>query len=260
MQKNQARLLFRLIAIIVVLGIAFWLSIRLINFLRPTWLKPVTEKHTNFGIVLPAGYPVHGIDVSRHQSDIEWSRVEKMKSGGIGISFVFIKAAEGITRQDPSFDANWNAIHNTGLIRGAYHFYYPSRDAIKQAQNFISQVKLTTGDLPPVADIEYTNGKSKKQICDGLSLFLKELEKHYKVKPIIYTNLSFYNDFLKAEFDEYPLWISCYYEEDRFYASCDHDWTFWQHSESGRVDGIAGSVDFNVFKGSIKELRKMCIP
>lgn len=210
--------------------------------------------------MLPSGYTVHGIDVSRHQDEIDWQKVESMRSDSIRISFVFIKATEGITRQDPSFEQNWKAIKKTKLIRGAYHFYYPSRDALKQAKNFISQVNLVKGDLPPVVDIEYSNGKSKKKICEGLTKFVNEIEKKYKVKPIIYTNLSFYNDYLDGEFDSYPVWISCYFEQERFNSSCSFRWKFWQHSEQGKVNGIAGNVDFNVFNGGEKDLLKLCIP
>jgi lysozyme len=259
MQQKQSKLLFRLIATLAVLGFSFWLCIWIIGYFRHYQPKQVSEKHKTFGIVLPANYAVHGIDVSRHQSDIEWDRVEKMKSDSISISFVFIKAAEGITRQDPAFERNWESIRKTGMLRGAYHFYYPSRDAKKQARNFISQVKLGKGDLPPVADIEHSNGKSRKKICEGLHIFLDELEKKYKVRPIIYTNLSFYNTYLHGDFDDYPLWISCYFEEERFYANCSHKWTFWQHSEKGKADGIAGNVDFNVFNGTLQDLKKLCI-
>ena len=260
MAVKQGKLVFRLIAVMSVLGISFWLSLWFLGYLRSYRPKPVKEVHRNFGIQVPAGYTIHGIDVSRHQSDVDWLRVEKMRSDSLGISFVFIKAAEGITREDPAFEKNWSSIRKTGLIRGAYHFYHPTRDAKKQAMNFISQVKLSKGDLPPVADIEHSGGKSKKKICEGLSVFLKELEKKYKVKPIIYTNISFYRDYLDGEFDSYPLWISCYYDPERFYSGFSHKWVFWQFSESGHVDGIDGEVDFNVFNGNMAELKKLCIP
>jgi lysozyme len=259
-KASPGKLLLRLGIVIVLVGLLFLLSIRLINGFRNIPSRSKNKIHTSFGIVLPSGYTVHGIDVSRHQEVIEWEKVDSMHSGGEKIDFVFIKATEGITRQDPNFETNWKAIKKTKLIRGAYHFYYPTRDASMQARNFISQVSLSKGDLPPVADIEHSGGKSKKKICEGLAVFLNKLEKKYKVKPIIYTNLSFYNDYLMGEFDSYPLWISCYYDEDRFKSSCAHEWTFWQHSERGKVNGIAGNVDFNVLNGSIEDLKKLCIP
>jgi len=230
----------------------------------PSWIRSFFEKEsgnappvTSFGIIMPQGYSVHGIDVSKHQGKIDWKRVSRMEKNDIRISFAFIKATEGITRQDDKFETNWKQAAQNGLLRGAYHFYYPSRDADKQANNFIKMVKLSSGDLPPVVDIEYSNGKSKEKICEDLQLFLERLEKHYGVKPIIYTNINFFTTKLKDSFDKYPLWIAGYFDHDRFYNEFDAPWIFWQHSEKGKVDGIRGSVDFNVFKGDIGSLKEM---
>jgi lysozyme len=208
---------------------------------------------------MPKGYTVHGIDISKHQGVIDWKRVNKMKENGIQISFTFIKATEGITRQDDKYEINWKQSGQNDILRGAYHFYYPSRDANKQADNFIKVVKLSKGDLPPVVDIEYSNGKSAKKISDDLMVFIKRLEKQYGVKPILYTNTNFYNTFLIGKFDEYPLWIAGYFDHERFYNEFTTPWILWQHSEKGKVDGIRGNVDFNVFKGSREKLQSMCL-
>ena len=218
-----------------------------------------TPKIESFGIVLPKGYTVHGLDVSKHQGNIDWKRVSLMEKHGIRIAFAFIKATEGISRQDQKFNSNWRNSAENGLIHGAYHFYYPSRDAVKQADNFIGMVKLNKGDLPPVVDIELSNGKSSKKICQGLKIYLQKIEKHYLVKPIIYTNIHFYNTYLKGNFDDYPLWIAGYYNHDRFYKEFKAPWVLWQHSERGKVDGIKGVVDFNVFNGSVVKFNEMII-
>jgi lysozyme len=212
---------------------------------------------SSFGIIMPKGYSVHGIDVSKHQGNIDWKRVSRMKDNGINISFTFIKATEGITRQDNKFETNWKQSAQNGLLRGAYHFYYPSRDAVQQADNFIQVVKLSKGDLPPVVDIEYSNGKSAKQICADLKVYIDRIEKHYEVKPIIYTNTNFYNTYLIGNFDDYPLWIAGYFDHDRFYNEFNTPWILWQHSEQGKVDGIRGKVDFNVYKGSFEKLMSL---
>jgi lysozyme len=209
---------------------------------------------TTFGIVMPKGYSIHGIDVSKHQGRIDWQRISRMQENGIRISFVFIKATEGITRQDDQFKENWQKAAEAGLIRGAYHFYYPSRDAAKQAANLIKMLRLKPGDLPPVVDVETSNGRSSGQIQKGLKQFLGILEKKYGVKPILYTNTSFYKRFLSGSFDSYPLWIAGYYDHERFYSEFNVPWSFWQHSESGRADGIRGKVDFNVFRGNRAKL------
>jgi lysozyme len=240
------------------------LLIMLLILKAPAWFNTLfnrdigtTPPVASFGIIMPKGYSVHGIDVSKHQGSIDWKRVSQMKKNGIQITFVFIKATEGITRQDNKFLTNWKHSEQNGLLRGAYHFYYPSRDAGKQADNFINIVKLSKGDLPPVVDIEYSNGKSAKKICDDLKVFVERLEKYYTVKPIIYTNINFYNTYLIGNFDNYPLWIAGYFDHDRFYNEFTTPWILWQHSEGGKVDGIGGNVDFNVFNGSLEKLKRM---
>lgn len=244
----------------------FLLIIMLMIIKAPDWFNSLFNRNpgklppvSSFGIIMPEGYSVHGIDVSKHQGTIDWKRVSKMKKKDIRVSFTFIKATEGITRQDNKFESNWDQSANNGILRGAYHFYYPSRDAVKQADNFIKVVKLNAGDLPPVVDIEYSNGKSKQKICDDLKVFISRLEKHYGVKPIIYTNINFYTTYLDGSFDKYPLWIAGYFDHDRFYNEFLTPWVIWQHSESGKVDGINGSVDFNVFKGNLDSMKRMTL-
>jgi lysozyme len=259
--SKNTNLLFRLVLIPATL-----LLITILLIKAPAFLNKIAFTKENpappvksFGILMPGGYAVHGIDVSKHQGTIDWKRVSRMRINGIWISFAFIKATEGITRQDQKFKTNWKQSAQNGLLRGAYHFYYPSRDADKQADNFIKMVTLTKGDLPPVADIEVSNGRSAEKIREGLKIFINRLEKHYKVKPIIYTNINFYNTYLKGSFEEYPLWIAGYFDHDRFYNEFNTPWVIWQHSEKGKVDGIKGNVDFNVFKGSLEKLRRMRI-
>jgi len=244
----------------------FLLIILLLILKAPAWFDTLFNRDAStapaiasFGILMPKGYSVHGIDVSKHQGNIDWKRVGRMKKNDIRIAFAFIKATEGITRQDDKFVTNWKEAARNGLLRGAYHFYYPSRDANQQADNFIKMVKLSKGDLPPVVDIEYSNGKSKQKICDDLKVFISRLEKQYGVKPIIYTNINFYSTYLQGSFDKYPLWIAGYFDHDRFYNEFLAPWIIWQHSEKGKVDGIRGSVDFNVFKGSLDSLTEMSV-
>ncbi len=259
MAKKEVRILFRMLLIISSIVLLLILAIGITKYFRYSGNKQTEKKIKSFGIHLPSGFPIHGIDVSRHQGKIDWKRVATMKSKNTVITFAFVKATEGITRQDNKFKYNWEQTKNNNILRGAYHFYYPSRDAEKQAENFISQVKLSKGDLPPVVDIELSNGKSTAEIQKGLQMILDKLEEHYNVKPIIYTGINFYNNHLIGKFDDYPLWIAGYFDHDRFYNEFGTPWIFWQHSEKGKVDGIRGNVDFNVFNGSQAKLAKLCL-
>lgn len=226
------------------------------------WLKEEDAlnfvKYEEFGIEMPVNYAVHGIDVSKFQKNINWSAVEQMQVDRIHISFAFIKATEGITRQDANFKQNWRRAKKAGIVRGAYHFFYSTRDPLKQVINFQNVVQLEPGDLPPVLDIEVHNNQPAAVIRSTARIWLEEMEKAYGVKPIIYTNMHFYETYLGEEFDRYPLWVAHYYQKER--PSTRRQWVFWQHSDIGRVNGISTTVDFNVFRGDSLALRKLCIP
>ena len=211
-----------------------------------------------FGIPMPARYEIHGIDVSRYQQRIQWDAVKKMKGGNVKIGFAFIKATEGNTRVDPFFKRNWERSQEAGVVRGAYHFFLVHKDAEKQANNIIKNVKLQSGDLPPVLDVEVTFKKSSDQIRQSVKQWLDITEAHYGVKPIIYTNADFYKRHLQGHFDDYPLWVAHYLQPHQ--PRISRDWSFWQHSEQGRVNGILSKVDFNVFNGDSADFQSLLVP
>ena len=139
-----------LIAVLVFVGYIGWLwrQSRKMQFVH----------YREFGIPIPADYPIHGIDVSRYQQRISWEQVKAMQVNEIKLGFAFIKATEGNGNVDPYFKRNWKKAKEAGVIRGAYHFFIASKDGMKQAQNFMKKVSLESGDLPPVLDVEQTNG------------------------------------------------------------------------------------------------------
>lgn len=254
----------RQLLVIFVLVFGIW------ALLDPTfWFKIVSffeypihyKEYREFGIRIPSNYDLHGIDVSRYQKRIDWNRVRKMKVGDITLQFAFVKATEGSWIKDKYFDQNWENAKSAGLIRGAYHFFHPNVSPKAQAFNFMKTVSLRTGDLPPVVDIEDECGMSRTQIRQNTKTFLQILEKKYKVKPILYTNRDFYkNTFAdQADFDGYRFWIA-HYHVTSLDLPDDRDWDFWQHSDRGNVNGINADVDFNVFRGSREDLRKICLP
>ena len=215
-------------------------------------------RYDAFGIDIPTQYAIHGIDVSKYQEIINWESVQSMNVEGVKIGFAFIKATEGILNKDRHFNRNWKKAKEAGVVRGAYHFFIPSKSGRQQAENFISQVDLEKGDLPPVIDIEQTLGVPETKIRERVKEFLDILENHYGVQPIIYTNVDFYKQVLEDEFDEYPLWVAHYLQKDR--PRIHRPWQFWQHSETGRVNGIFARVDFNVFSGDSLEFRQLLVP
>lgn len=199
-------------------------------------------------------FEVRGIDVSHYQEHIAWDTVAQQD-----LDFVFVKATEGITLYDSLFKKNWTEIQRVGLKRGAYHFFRPTYSAEKQALNFIRNVPLQAGDLRPVLDVEVLDGASKIEMLAGMYTWLYLAEIAYGAKPIIYTNQVFYNTYLNGHFTDYPLWIARYHvRQPKLHDG--RDWQFWQYGNEGRIPGITGQVDFNVFAGTAAELEKWTIP
>jgi lysozyme len=200
-------------------------------------------------------YAIRGIDVSHYQSAIDWEKVANQQ-----LDFVFVKATEGITLNDSSFNNNWKAIKSEGLRRGAYHFYRANVSPEQQALNFIRNVKMEAGDLPPVLDVETLDGAGKIELLAGMVTWLYMVEIAYGVKPVIYSNQKFYNTYLSGQFEDYPLWIARYHNALQPNLADGRKWKFWQRRDTGKLDGIEGDVDMNVFQGTQKELESMCMP
>jgi lysozyme len=211
--------------------------------------------YPEFGIAVPENYAIHGIDVSHYQESINWELVKSMQVKNIKIGFAFIKATEGIGKVDSHFNKNWFKTKDAGVCRGAYHFFLATKSGKLQAQNFIDVVELKRGDLPPVLDVEQTNGVSTDKLRREVKAFLQTTEQYYGVKPIIYTNVDFYKQYLNGQFDDYPLWVAHYLRLDT--PRIKRDWLFWQHNEAGRVNGVLGKVDFNVFNGDSAAFRNL---
>lgn len=226
-------------------------------YISDLYYKPTFKHYTEFGIDIPVNYRIHGIDVSRYQQHISWDDVRQMQVKNVKIGFAFIKATEGTDRVDNNFRRNWFNAQQAGITRGAYHFFTASRSGKAQAENFLQMVKLQKGDLPPVLDIEQMNGTSVSDMQQRVADWLLLVEKKCRVKPIIYTNADFYKTFLAGRFDEYPLWVAHYLVKDK--PRVQRSWSFWQHNESGHVDGIDSFVDFNVFNGDSAAFRNMLI-
>ena len=205
----------------------------------------------------PAGYSIRGIDISHHQGVINWDKLRWAKIGDEPVSFIFMKATEGETLVDRQFDYNFEQAHEYGFIRGAYHFFVPGVPAYLQARNFLRKAKLVEGDLPPVLDIETIGRLSAEELRNETLIWLHLVENHFGVVPILYTNYTFKQNYLNTpEFDKYPYWIAHYYVKNLRYEG---EWRFWQHTDKGRLPGIKGDVDLNLFNGSMYNLRLLTI-
>ncbi len=193
-----------------------------------------------------------GIDISHHQQRIDWQRL--VQSGVL--HFAFVKATEGGDFQDPLFAENWAWLREIGIRRGAYHYLRPNRPGVLQAEHYLKTVDLQPGDLAPVLDIETTDGLPAEVVLQAAFDWLQHVERALRIRPIIYTNVYFYEHYLAGYLDDYPLWIARYSEEQPRLRS--RDWQFWQYSERGSLPGIERPVDFNFFYGTPQMLERLC--
>ena len=206
----------------------------------------------------PGGYEIRGIDISHYQGDIDWEQLQNAMIEKCPIRFIVMKATEGSSKIDPSFKYNFKQALEYGYIRGAYHFWSNHSSARQQAYFFLNNVPLESGDLPPVLDVEHKpKDKSVEDFQQDILTWLHIVEDRYHVKPIIYTYYKFKKQYLDTPvFDDYPYWIAHYYVDKIEYQG---EWKFWQHTDAGKLPGIKGYVDFNIYNGSFYDLKRLCI-
>lgn len=214
-----------------------------------TKIEKIISKHQNH---------IFGIDVSHYQGIINWQKVDYLEDS-IPVGFAIIRATAGNNRKDNYFTYNWREAKKNNILRAAYHYYRPNENSAEQAAFFIDKVKLESGDLAPILDIEEEPKiQSIASLRKGIQNWLNIVEAHYGKKPIIYTGDSFYTDYLKNQgFDDYPIWIANY--NNNITKPRNKNWIIWQFSDKGTVNGINEFVDLNVFDGNEKMLRLLTL-
>ena len=199
----------------------------------------------------PDGAMLDGIDVSKWQGYVDWNAV-----AASGIDFAFIRVSDGLNFQDAYFQSNWSEAKANGVVRGAYQFFRSDEDPVAQAQYLLDEMgPLEPGDLPPVCDVETSDGQSPATIVDRVQTWLDVVEGALGVKPLIYTSPGVWGSIVNSgAFSDYPLWVA------HWGASCPSmptgwtDWVVWQTSDSGSVPGVSGGVDTNLFNGDMEAL------
>ena len=190
-------------------------------------------------------YPVAGIDVSKHNGDIDYNEV-----AADNYQLVFIKASEGKTYKDDAFDRNYEAARDAGLKVGAYHFFRKNRSGKEQADNFLGVIAGKTLDLPLVIDLEddWGNGAttSRSTALQRVLEMIKCLkDKGYSV--MIYTNRDGYEKYYQDMLVDCDLWL-CSFTSPDLLPDVPH--VIQQYSHEGTVAGVSGKVDLNVYRGS----------
>jgi lysozyme len=203
----------------------------------------------------PTDYPIHGIDVSKFQGDIDWNAV-----AGSGVKFAWIKATEGGDNADARFQANWTGAKAAGVPHGAYHFVYWCRPPLEEMANFEQNAPVENDALPPVLDVEATPTSktchrhlTQEGAIAEMKVMLDEMERHYGKRPVIYTTVDFYQAILAdGAFMDYPIWVrSTKYQPSVKYGP--RPWHFWQYQSDGSIAGIQVHVDRDAFFGTEKQ-------
>ena len=210
---------------------------------------------------------LQGVDISAFQGYVDWKAMTKD-----GISFVVIKATEGIERDSRSesrkeyFLENWKKSQDFKVIRGAYHFFRANRDPILQAKAFLERVPdfLDEDVLPPILDIETDDNMPKSKIIARATEWLKIVHDEVGMRPIVYTYGEFANDYLNTGFGYYPLWIANYGTNQLTRPRVPTrklrlpqmwgNYLFWQYSSRGQVKGISTDADLNIYHGTQSQL------
>ena len=206
----------------------------------------------------PKQFPIHGIDISRHNKAIDWRRVKKE-----GVDFAFIKATEGKDDVDVRFAEFWAASKRVGIPRSGYHFYYFCAKPEDQADNYIRTVPKAHSSLPPILDVEWnpesptcTKRPTRAMVINVLRRWLRKIEHHYGQKPIIYTTPDFYEEnFAGGALPGYQYWLRSVKAEPK-YVYGSRPWVFWQYTGTGAIPGIEGKVDINAYQGSRSDWKK----
>ncbi|TFH84131.1 glycosyl hydrolase family 25 [Segatella hominis] len=213
---------------------------------------------------------IYGIDISKYQHvikgkkyNIDWKRLRISHLGNISrktingdvnypISFIYIKSTEGASLLNPFYRKDYVAARAHGYKVGSYHFFSTLTPATLQARQFLKNSYVKSGDLPPVLDVEPTKAQIKKMggvgvLLTRMRIWLRMVEKETGKRPIIYVSQTFVNRYLSKATDikqKYQVWIARYGE-----YKPDIKLVFWQLCPDGRVTGIRGHVDINVFNG-----------
>ena len=203
---------------------------------------------------IPRRYPVHGVDLSRFQAQVDWPTARAN-----GVNFAFLKATEGSDGVDPLFRSHWTGAAAAGVARGAYHVFYHCRPAIEQARWFIAHVPRDPHALPPVLDIEWTPTsptcrihRAPAEIRGEAGIFVHALAAHYGQRPVLYTTLDFYHDNDMGQLKDADFWLRSV-AAPMHAAYPSQVWRFWQYTSTGLVPGITGKVDLNAFAGSVQD-------
>ena len=233
------KLLKTIILLGILAGLGFW------GFVA------VRDRQININHWFVGGY-TRGVDVSSYQEEVDFGVLREQ-----GIEFAYIKATEGDSHKDKSFDLKWEKAALAGIPAGAYHYFSYGVSGAEQAKNFIAAMgDSLEGRLLPTVDMELSveevyDPPEIDEVVKGLKAFLAVVEEKYGVKPLIYAQKDYYDKYLAADFADYPRWV-----RNVFYPALvdfGEDWAVWQYDDRGELKGYDGEkyIDLNVVNRKI---------
>lgn len=184
-----------------------------------------------------------GIDVSKHQGNIDWKKVKNSKQ----VQFAILRAGYGreISQKDLQFENNYKGCKENGIPCGCYWYSYAlsEEEAVKEAKTFLEAVKGKVFEYPVFFDVEenaqFRLGKEK--VSAIIRAFLEYVEKQgYWVG--LYMSTSYLNGYVEDDIKKrYAVWVA------QYGSSCTYkgQYGIWQKSCKGKIDGISGDVDLN---------------
>lgn len=194
------------------------------------------------------GRQYRGIDISEFQGEIDFEEVRRS-----GIEAVYIRVGAG-EYTDEYFAENYERAKAAGLKIGFYH-YVTARsvdEGRRQARFFASLAAGREPDMRLTMDFEYFGSLSVSQINAISEAYLDELTALTKREAVIYSDLSnARNIFSRALAEKYPLWAAQYGADEPSANGKWREWVGLQYTDEGRVGGIYGNVDRNIFTEGI---------
>ena len=220
---------------------------------------------------MPEAHWIQGPDLNYWRQYVNWHRVAADEANH---QFAITKATQGDKFIDPTFDENWAGMRRVELIRGAYHYFRPEYDPVKQADHFLRVMEGInhSSDLPLILDVERGNARERElwralgntnARLTHVRRGLERLEQRTGRRPILYTNLATWREYFgdSSALSRYPLWIANYGVNQPNVPGNNwggQGWSLWQFTESGSVDGVNEGdppTDINWFRGNVQQMR-----
>jgi len=193
-----------------------------------------------------------GIDVSKFQGNINWDKVKEA-----GVEFVFVRVGfrgygeSGSLKEDAYYKRNIEGARNAGIDVGVY-FYAQAineEEAIEEADYVLNLISGYNLELPVVYDPEHvlndtarTDNVTGEQFTKNVKAFSDRISLA-GYKPMVYANMMWEAYELDLSyFPDVPVWYADY--ENR--PQSPYNFTTWQYSQAGKIQGIDGVVDLNL--------------